>query len=45
MAHKTRLLWTAAVGLALSGGSFAAAPTVTTEDVIDKIDSPWDMAS
>ena len=44
MAQMTRLVLTASVGLALSGGLFAAAPTVSTEDVVDKIDSPWDMA-
>ena len=44
MAQITRLLSTASLGLTLSGGLFAAAPTVTTEDFVDKIDSPWDMA-
>ena len=44
MARMKRLVLTASVGLALSGGLFAAAPTVTTDDFVAKIDSPWDMA-
>ena len=44
MAQMTRLVLAASVGLALSGGLFAAAPTVSTEDFVDKIESPWDMA-
>ena len=44
MVQMTRMVLTASLGLALSGGSFAVAPTVSTEDVVDKIDSPWDMA-
>ena len=44
MAQMVRLVLAASVGLALSGSLFAAAPTVTTEDFVDKIDSPWDMA-
>jgi aldose sugar dehydrogenase len=44
MAQMMRTLLTASVGLALSGGLFAAAPTVTTEVVVEKLDSPWDMA-
>ena len=32
------------VGLAASGSLFAAAPTLTTEVTVDKLDSPWDMA-
>ena len=44
MAGMMRLVLTASVGLALSSSLFAAAPTVTTEDFVDKIDSPWDMA-
>jgi aldose sugar dehydrogenase len=44
MAQMLRVALSAFVGLALSGSLFAAAPTVTTEDVVDKIDSPWDMA-
>ncbi len=44
MAQMMRIVLTASVGLALSGSLFAAAPTVSTEDFVDKIDSPWDMA-
>ena len=44
MARMKRLVLTASIGLALSGGLFAAAPTVTTDVFVDKIDSPWDMA-
>ena len=44
MARMKKLVLTASVGLALSGGLFAAAPTVTTDDFVVKIDSPWDMA-
>ena len=44
MAGMVRLVLKASVGLALSTSVLAAAPTVTTEVVVDKIDSPWDMA-
>ena len=44
MARMVRLVFMASVGLALSGSLFAAAPTVSTEVFVDKIDSPWDMA-
>ena len=44
MAGMVRLVLTASVGFALSSSLFAAAPTVTTEDFVGKIDSPWDMA-
>lgn len=44
MARATKVVFATAVGLALSGSSFAAAPTVTAEVFVDKIDSPWDMA-
>ena len=44
MAGMVRLVLIASVGLALSSSVFAAAPTVSTEVVVDKIDSPWDMA-
>ena len=44
MAHMKRVMLATAVGVALSGGAFAAAPTVTTSDFVDKLDSPWDMA-
>src|SRR5687768_15002501 len=44
MAQMKRLVLAASVGLALSGGALAAAPTVSTETFVDKIDSPWDMA-
>jgi aldose sugar dehydrogenase len=44
MARKMRVALTACVGLALTGSAWAAAPSVSTEVVVDKIDSPWDMA-
>ena len=44
MTQMMRKVLTASLGLALSGSLFAAAPTVSTEDFVDKIDSPWDMA-
>jgi len=34
----------AAAGLAVSTSLFAAAPTLSTEVVVGKLDSPWDMA-
>ena len=33
-----------AASLVASGGLFAAAPTLTTEVVVSKLDSPWDMS-
>ncbi|GAP36544.1 PQQ-dependent sugar dehydrogenase [Piscinibacter sakaiensis] len=36
--------WMGLLGTALAGSVMAAAPTVATEDVVDKIESPWDMA-
>ena len=44
MARMIKKVLAASIGLALSGSLFAAAPTVSTEDFVDKIDSPWDMA-
>ena len=44
MAQMMRKALAASIGLALSGSLFAAAPIVSTEDFVDKIDSPWDMA-
>ena len=44
MAQTMKNVLTAFVGLALSGALFAAAPTVSTQDFVDKLDSPWDMA-
>ena len=44
MARMVRMVLTASVGLALSGSVIAAAPTVSTADFVDKLDSPWDMA-
>ena len=44
MVKITKIVWATAAGLALSGSLFAAAPTVTTTDFVDKLDSPWDMA-
>ena len=44
MAQMIKYVLTASVGLALSGALFAAAPTVSTQDFVDKLDSPWDMA-
>ena len=43
MTKLTKHVLTAAIGLALSGGAMAVAPTVTTQDFVDKLDSPWDM--
>jgi glucose/arabinose dehydrogenase len=34
----------AAVSLVAAGGLFAATPTLTTEVVVNKLDSPWDMS-
>ena len=44
MTRTLRKALTASMGLALSGSVLAAGPTVTTEDFVDKLDSPWDMA-
>ena len=33
-----------ATSLVASGGLFAAAPTLTTEVAVSKLDSPWDMS-
>ena len=44
MARMMKIGLAASVGLALSGSLFAAAPTVSTADFVDKLDSPWDMA-
>ena len=43
MAKMMRILLTASVGLALSGSLFAAAPSVSAEPFVQKLDSPWDM--
>ncbi|MFN9504600.1 MAG: hypothetical protein ACK57J_08620, partial [Rubrivivax sp.] len=44
MKHKLKVIWAAALGMAVSGSALAAAPTVTTAEVVDTIESPWDMA-
>ena len=44
MPKKMNRLLTVAAGLALSTTAFAAAPTVTTQDFVDKLELPWDMA-
>ena len=44
MVRVMKTVLTASLVLALSGSLFAAAPTVMTEDFVDKIESPWDMA-
>ena len=43
MARMMKKVLAASSALALSGSLLAAAPTVTTEDFVDKIESPWDM--
>ena len=43
MRRVTTVVLAASVGLSLSGSLFAAAPTVSAEDFVQKLDSPWDI--
>ena len=43
MARKKSGVLAASLGMALAGTVFAAAPTVSTDVFVDKLDSPWDM--
>lgn len=44
MSQMMKAVLAASASLTLSGGVLAAAPGVSTENVVDKIESPWDMA-
>jgi aldose sugar dehydrogenase len=44
MAKVNKIVLAISVGLALSGSALAAAPSVTADVFVDKLELPWDMA-
>ncbi len=44
MTQMLRIILTASASLAVSGSLLAAAPSVSVDVFVEKIDSPWDMA-
>jgi aldose sugar dehydrogenase len=44
MAKVNKIVVAISVGLALSGSALAAAPSVTADVFVDKLELPWDMA-